>query len=294
MTRTSLYVPGDSPERFDKALASGADTVICDLEDTVAEAAKPSAREAVANWLRGRSGAPVWVRVNNRPDLLNVDAAMIRSLVADGVGLAGVVVPKADPGACATDFGGCPVMALIESAEGVLKVHKVASVPGVARLAMGEADLAADMGMMPSHDGLEMWPIRTRVVVASVGAGLIAPCGPVFMDLDDDEGLAATSESLRRLGFGGRSVIHPKQVAAVNAAFTPTAEEVAHAEAVMAELEAATAEGRGVAVLDDKFIDTAVIRQARSVLARVPDRSPHPGGELAANDAHSSARRCSL
>ncbi|MDE0657688.1 MAG: CoA ester lyase [Acidimicrobiaceae bacterium] len=274
MTRTSLYVPGDTPERFDKALASGADAVICDLEDAVAEAAKPAAREAVAGWLRANSGAPVWVRVNNRPDLLDIDAAMIRSLVADGIGLAGVVVPKADPDACATDFGGCPVMALIESAEGVFKVYEVASVPGVVRLALGEADLAADMGMMPSPDGLEMWPIRTRVVVASVGVGLIAPCGPVFTDLDDAEGLAATSESLRRLGFGGRSVIHPKQVAAVNAAFTPTAEEVAHAEAVMAALEAATAEGRGVALLDGKFIDAAVIRQARSVLARIPDRSP--------------------
>jgi len=142
----------------------------------------------------------------------------------------------------------------------------------VTRLAIGEADLAADLGMMPSPDGLEMWPIRTRLVVASVSAGLIAPCGPVFTDLEDTQGLMATSESLRRLGFGGRSVIHPKQVAAVNAAFSPAAEEVAHAEAVMAALEEATAEGRGVAVFDSEFIDPAVIRQARSVLARVPDR----------------------
>ena len=272
MTRTSLYVPGDTPERFDKALASGADEVICDLEDAVAEASKADARESVASWLRANSGAPVWVRVNNRPDLLDDDAAMIRSLVADGIGLAGVVVPKADPDSCAIDFGGCPVMALIESAEGVFKVYEVASVPVVTRLAIGEADLAADLGMMPSPDGLEMWPIRTRLVVASVSAGLIAPCGPVFTDLEDTQGLMATSESLRRLGFGGRSVIHPKQVAAVNAAFSPAAEEVAHAEAVMAALEEATAEGRGVAVLDGEFIDPAVIRQARSVLARVPDR----------------------
>ena len=141
------------------------------------------------------------------------------------------------------------------------------------RLALGEADLAADMGMMPSPDGLEMWPIRTRVVVASVGVGLIAPCGPVFTDLDDDDGLAATSESLRRLGFGGRSVIHPKQVETVNAAFTPSTEEVAHAEAVLAEFEAAASQGRAVAVLDGEFIDPAVLRQARSVLARVPPSS---------------------
>ena len=95
------------------------------------------------------------------------------------------------------------------------------------RLALGEADLAADMGMEPSPDALEMWPIRTRVVVASVGSGLNAPCGPVFTNLDDDAGLVATSESLRRHGFGGRAVIHPKQVAAVNAAFTPSDDEIA-------------------------------------------------------------------
>ena len=274
MSRTTLYVPGDRPDRFDRALASGADAIICDLEDAVAEEAKQAARESVRDWLLRNPAAPAWVRVNNRPDLLDDDAAMIRDLVAAGVVLAGVALPKADPKTCATDFGGCPVMALIESAEGVFKVYEIASVPAVVRLALGEADLAADMGMQPSPDGLEMWPIRTRVVVASVGVGLDAPCGPVFTDLDDEQGLAATSESLRRLGFGGRSVIHPKQVAAVNAAFTPSAEEVAEAEAVMAALETATAEGRGVAVLDGKFIDVAVIRQARSVLARVPDRSP--------------------
>ncbi len=272
MTRTSLYVPGDTPERFDKALASGADTVICDLEDAVAEAAKAAARESVASWLRANSGAPVWVRVNNRPDLLDTDAAMVRSLVADGIGPAGVVVPKADPAACAADFGGCPVMALIESAVGVAEIYEIAAVAGVVRLGLGEADLAADMGMQPSPDGLEMWPIRTRVVVASVGRGLDAPCGPVHLDLYDDEGLIATSESLRRHGFGGRSVIHPKQVAAVNAAFTPSEDEIARAEAVVAAFEAAAAEGREVAVLDGQFIDAPVLRQARSVLARAPDR----------------------
>ena len=100
----------------------------------------------------------------------------------------------------------------------------------------------------------------------------MAPCGPVHMDLNDNEGLTATSESLRRLGFGGRAVIHPRQVAAVNAAFTPSDHEIARAEAVVATFEAAAAEGREVAVLDGQFIDAPVLRQARSVLARVPDR----------------------
>ena len=186
MSRTTLYVPGDRPDLFDKALASGADAIICDLEDSVPEAAKAAARVAVDRWLRANSGAPAWVRVNNRPDLLDADAALARSLMAGEVSFAGVVVPKADPAACGTDFGNCPVMALIESAVGVAQIYEIAAVPQVVRLAVGEADLAADMGMMPSADALEMWPIRTRVVVASVGAGLDAPCGPVPIDLDDE------------------------------------------------------------------------------------------------------------
>ena len=270
MSRTTLYVPGDRPDRFDKALKSGADAVICDLEDAVAEAAKTTAREAVGQWLRANPGAPAWVRINNRPDLVDEDAELVRSLVSDGVGFAGVVVPKADAAACSTDFGGCPVTALIESAVGVAQIYEIAAVPEVVRLALGEADLAADMGMEPSPDALEMWPIRTRVVVASVGEGLEAPCGPVFTNLDDHAGLAATSESLRRHGFGGRSVIHPKQVAAVNAAFTPSDDEIARAEGLVAAFEEATTDGRVVAVLDGEFIDAAVMRWARSVLNRVP------------------------
>ena len=270
MSRTTLYVPGDRPDRFDKALASGADAIICDLEDAVAETAKATAREAVDQWLRANPGVPAWVRINNRPDMVDEDAELVRSLVSDGVGFAGVVVPKADAAACSTDFGGCPVTALIESAVGVAEIYEIAAVPEVVRLALGEADLAADMGMQPSPDALEMWPIRTRVVVASVGKGLEAPCGPVFTNLEDGVGLAATSESLRRHGFGGRSIIHPKQVAAVNAAFTPSDDEIARADAVVAAFEEAAAEGRVVAVLDGEFIDAAVMRWARAVLARVP------------------------
>ena len=270
MSRTTLYVPGDRPDRFDKALESGADAIICDLEDAVAEAAKATAREAVGQWLRVNPGVAAWVRINNRPDLLDQDAELVRSLVSDGVGFAGVVVPKADASACSADFGGCPVMALIESAVGVAQIYEIAAVPEVVRLALGEADLAADLGMEPSPDALEMWPIRTRVVVASAGEGLEAPCGPVFTNLDDDAGLVATSESLRRHGFGGRSVIHPKQVTAVNAAFTPTDDEIARAEGLVTAFEEATADGRAVAVIDGEFIDAAVMRWARSVLNRVP------------------------
>ncbi|MCY4163454.1 MAG: CoA ester lyase [bacterium] len=270
MSRTTLYVPGDRPDRFDKALASGADAIICDLEDAVAEDSKALARQAVAEWLRANSGAACWVRVNNRPDLLSTDAALVRSLVADGVSFCGVVLPKATPAACETDFGGCGVMALIESAAGVIHINQIASQAAVVQVALGEEDLAADLGMQPSVDAPEMWAIRTAAVVASAAAGLQAPVGPVFTNLEDEAGLAATSHTLRRQGFGGRAVIHPKQVNAVHLAFTPTSAEIAKAQATLEAFAAAAEANSGVAVVDGRFIDAAVVRWAKAVLARVP------------------------
>ena len=268
MSRTTLYVPGDRPDRFNKALHSGADAIICDLEDAVAEAHKADARAAVNEWLRANSGVPAWIRVNNRTGLRNDDAEMVRSLVADGIGFAGVVVPKANLEACSLDFGGCSVMALIESAHGVAKIYEIAALTAVVRLALGEADLAVDMGMEPGPDAAEMWPVRTRVVVASAGCGLMAPCGPVHTDLNDQQGLVASSESLRRHGFAGRSIIHPKQVEPVNRAFTPSAEAVAAAEAVVMAYDKALKQGQAALIVDGKFIDPAVVRQAQALLAR--------------------------
>ena len=270
MSRSTLYVPSDRPERFGKALASGADAIICDLEDAVAENSKVIARQNVAEWLSANSGVAAWVRVNNRADLLEADALMVRTLVENKVDFCGVIVPKADPVACAVDFGGCPIIALVESAVGVMQLHEIAAVAAVVRLALGEEDLAADLGLSLSANAAEMWPIRSQVVVASAAAGLQAPCGAVFTNLNDDVGLTNTSTVLCRQGFGGRSVIHPKQVQAVNDAFTPSQEEIAKAKAVVGAFDKAAKAGSGVAVVDNKFVDAAVVRWAQAVLSRVP------------------------
>ncbi len=265
-----LYVPGNREELFDKARASGADAIICDLEDSVAPRAKELARTTVALWLQSNGGNNVWVRVNNEPTLLEDDAAMVRSLAAQGVNIAGVVVPKADLAACSVDFGGSTITALIETAEGVAKIYEIAALPSVTRLALGEADLAADMLMEPGPEALEMWPVRTRVVVASAGCGLVSPCGPVYTNLADHNGLVASSESLRRHGFSGRSVIHPKQVEPVNSVFTPSADALKRAAEVVAAYDEAIEQDRAALVVDGKFVDTAVVRQARALLARAP------------------------
>ena len=255
MNRTLLYVPGDRPDRFEKATASGADAVIVDLEDAVAPGAKDDARAAVREWLATPPSVAVWVRIATLDDF---------DLVAAGQAT-GVVVPKATVERCHTSP--VPVHALLETAEGVASAHEIAALPGVVRLALGEADLAADLGMEPSPDGRELWAIRTDVVVASARAGIDAPIGPVFTDLDDSAGLTTTSTTLRRQGFGGRGIIHPTQVAGVHAAFTPTDDEVAAARRV---IEAHAAAGDGTAVLDGRFVDAAVVRSARRVLDRVP------------------------
>ncbi len=257
MIRTYLYVPGHRPDRFAKAAASGADAVIVDLEDAVPFARKEQSRRFVAEWLDEPQTVPVWVRVNNHPDLFGEDMAVVAASRASGA-----VVPKATVRAC--DECPVPVQALIETAEGVASAADIASCSPVERLGVGEADLCAELGMEPSPDQRELWTVRTMIVLASVRAGLQAPVGPVPTDLDDDKALASSSQQLRRQGFGGRGIIHPRQVGPVNAAFTPAREEVAWARSV---IEASESSGAEPTVSDGQFVDLAVVRRARRILA---------------------------
>ena len=256
--RSYLYVPGHRPDRFGKAAASGADAVIADLEDAVAPRDKDEARAAVAAWLASPPPVAVWVRVNNHPDLLDADLAMVARSAA-----AGVVMPKADPEAC--EASPVAVQALIETAAGIRALDRITAQPRVVRLALGEADLCAELSVTPSADGRELWAIRSDVVVASAAAGLEPPVGPVPTDLDDEEALARTSRQLYGQGFGGRSVLHPRQVATVNEAFTPGPEEIQRARSVVAAHAAADG---GPAVLDGTFVDGATVRLARRTLER--------------------------
>jgi citrate lyase subunit beta/citryl-CoA lyase len=262
-----LYVPGDRPERFEKALASGAGAVILDLEDAVAVSAKADARAAAVEHLRRPLGVvEQWVRVNvgdvGRADL---DA------VAGLPGLTGIFVPKAT--SASLDALGrvadVPRCALVESAATLLELPSVAGAAGVVALAMGEVDLAADLGIDPSPEERELWPLRMQVVVTSAALGLRAPIGPVHRAIDDHEGLRASTRALRKAGFEARQAIHPSQVATIQDVLVPTDEEVDRAREL---LRLAAAAGGGVCVdADGRMIDEAVLRSARRVLAR---RSP--------------------
>lgn len=258
-----LYVPGDRPERFSKALASDADAVIFDLEDAVALPAKAAARDAVVAHLQQPADrVEQWVRINTgERGIADLDA------IADLPGLTGIFVPKAtrsalDELATITDVVRC---ALIETAAALLDLSTIARAKGLFAIAMGEVDLAADLGVDPSPNEHELWPLRMQVVVASAAAGRQAPIGPVSTDIKDLYGLGHSTEALRRAGFGARQAIHPAQVPVINLAFTPTSKEIERAEALLARAQS----DEGVWVDESgRMVDEAVLRSARRTLAR--------------------------
>ena len=268
--KTFLFVPANRPERIDKALASGADAVIVDLEDAVAPDAKHAAREALSAWLAGPSARPVLVRINA------VDTAWhAADLAACRAGaVAGIMLPKAETAATMASVhagGGKPILPIIESAAGLHHVLEVARSPGCVRLVFGKLDLAMDLGLEQTAEDAEeavFQPYRAQLVLASRVAGLTAPVEGVFTTLDDSHGLDAYTRRARRDGFGGMLLIHPRQVPTVVAALAPTATEIGWARRV---LVAAAEAGGSAAVVDGRMIDAPVIARARRLAAAAFD-----------------------
>jgi citrate lyase subunit beta/citryl-CoA lyase len=271
--RSWLYVPGDQPDKLTGAAERGPDALIVDLEDGVAPTGKDAARRLVTDWLRrdrprGDDAPAVWVRVNNNANLMK-DLEAIAPAGPDGIVLPKAEVPSMSRAVQLLGVHDIALGALIETARGLLDASEMAMVPRVTRLAIGEADLAADLGLDPSPDERELWPLRSQVVVASAAAGIEPPCGPVSTDFRDLDAFRASTESLRRAGFGSRSAIHPAQVAVINEVFTPTAHEVEEAAAIVAAHEDAVARGNGITIdAQGRMVDEAVIRSARRTLGR--------------------------
>lgn len=263
--RSYLFVPGNRTERFDKALASGADAVVVDLEDAVAPADKDAARAALAGWLH--PSRPVWVRING------TDTAWFAGDLAavGGPGVAGVMLPKAETAAqmaaVAAALPGMPILPIVETAAGVWRALEIAGASQVTRLAFGSVDLALDLD---AQDGSATFDFaRARVVLASRVAGIAAPVDGVTVALDAPAVLAEDLARAKRMGFGAKLCIHPRQVEAVNRGFLPDAEEIDWARRVM---QAADAAGGAAAALDGKMIDRPVIERARRILARAGER----------------------
>ena len=269
--RSYLYVPASDQRRVEKALHSEADAVVLDLEDAVAPNRKAQARENAARLLESVPPKPVFVRLN----------APGSALVAEDLGavagpnLFGVRLPKAeDPVVVRRVAGvleeagcGAGIQCLIESALGLELAFEIARCHGsVTGVGLGEADLAADLGV---RDEAGLLYARSRVVAASRAAGLPGPVQSVYTNVRDLEGLRRSTQEGRDIGFVGRSAIHPAQIPAINEVFTPTGEEVSEAEDLLARLEASAGDGTGAFVLEDgRFVDRAVVEGARATLAR--------------------------
>ncbi|CAL9602903.1 (3S)-malyl-CoA thioesterase [Streptomyces sp. enrichment culture] len=260
---TWLYAPGDRPHVVAKALACGADVVIVDLEDAVAPDRKEYARAATAELLTERQPVPVHVRVNA---LDGPWAAADLAALAGLPGLSGLRLPKVTAPEQAVRVAertaGVPLYALLESALGVERAFAVAAAhPAVRGIALGEADLRADLGV---RDDTGLGFCRSRVVVAARAAGLAPPCQSVHPDVRDLEGLAASCAHGRALGFLGRAAVHPRQLPVIERAYLPGAAELDAAEAV---LKAAAVEQGAQALPDGRFVDAAVVAAARRTLA---------------------------
>ncbi|PZQ47612.1 MAG: CoA ester lyase [Rhodovulum sulfidophilum] len=259
--RTYLFVPGDRTDRFAKALATGADRVIIDLEDAVKPAAKAAARAGLAgvslDWSR------VVLRVNDAASpWWAEDWAAVAALP-----VVAVLVPKAeDPAVIARALAdlGRPVEVIpqIETARGLEELDGLLRAPGVRRAAFGHLDFAVDLGAAPDWEAMLL--ARATLVLRSRLAGRVAPIDSVTPDIADEAALRREAEAARRLGFGGKLLIHPRQVAPAFAAFGPSEAEVDWARRVLAALEA---EPGGAVSVDGKMIDKPVADAARRVLA---------------------------
>jgi citrate lyase subunit beta/citryl-CoA lyase len=268
--RSWLYVPGDRPDRIEKAIAGEADCVIIDLEDAVAPTHKDQARTNVLNTISTPQAKPVLVRINASGTTWQ-EADL--SALTGAAHLAGVRIPKAETAtqieAIARQLPNTALHLLIESAKGLQASDELASAhPNVASIALGEADLRADMNITEES---QLTYARGRIIASAAAAKLPAPPQSVFTNLEDEGTLRATSITARQAGFFGRTVIHPRQVTIVNEVFLPTTAEVDQARALIKALNESTAApganaSAALVLPDGRFVDPAVAAGAQRIL----------------------------
>jgi citrate lyase subunit beta/citryl-CoA lyase len=286
--RSVLFAPGNHARRVEKALQSDADAVVLDLEDAVPIAAKEATRSLVVEAMKRPRAGFGYVRVNafeTRWCMTDLDAVV-------GPWLDGVVLPKCESAAQlrAIDAritelertGGVPggtldLMPIVETACGIQASDEIAAAcPRVHRLAFGGADYTNDLDLEWTAEERELDYARARLTHASRIAGIEPPIDTVVIQVKDMERFLASAHNGRRMGFQGKLLIHPDQIAPCHAVFTPSAAEVARAAAVVAAFEAAEASGSASIQLDGQFIDYPVVHRARRVLAlpQRPKRGP--------------------
>ena len=276
LRRSRLFIPGNNPRMIQTAKVFAPDVIILDLEDSVASENKDEARVLVKNALRhvdfGRS--EVTIRVNPLDEGGEEDIKIINERVS------AIVMPKVES---AEDveamcnalqgvedkmnrLGEIEIIATIESAKGVLNAREIASAPRVTALAFGAEDYTRDIGGERTKEGYETLFARSMIVAAAKAAGIQA-LDTVYSDVNDLEGLYEDTLRSRKMGFDGRSAIHPSQVDVIHRAYTPSQDEIEWAKKVIDALEEGKKAGKGAVSLNGRMIDRPVAKRAERIIA---------------------------
>ena len=281
LIRSVLFVPGNQPERIDKAVQTEADVIIMDLEDAVPLKEKQTAQAIVRAKINTHQHRRLWVRINNpASDLFIQDIAAVISEALDGI-----MVPKIDSRRqmqkcwqvldeqahkAGVDVSKIALIPLVETALGVQNVYDLTSAvidcTNLLTVAFGAADFTADMGIDMTVSGAELNYPRARIAVACRAAGIQPPLDSPFMiNIKDGEALRRDAERAHQLGFQGKLCVHPTQVPLVNEVFEPTSEEIQFAEKVIKAFDQATATGQGVVQVEGRLVDPPIVERARQI-----------------------------
>ncbi|WP_247731514.1 HpcH/HpaI aldolase/citrate lyase family protein [Halovivax limisalsi] len=274
--RSVMFTPGDQSALLRKAPSAGADVIVFDLEDAVSPAEKPEARRTVRTVLTADDFDPaceVCVRINAEADRASADLDAIADDEA-ARRLDAIVLPKVESAADVRDVADAleargrslPILALIETARGVLDADAIAAETATDALLFGAEDFAADVGATRTSEGTEVLYARERVVAAA--ANDCDAIDTVYTDFGDEAGLREETAFAIELGYDGKLAIHPAQVGPINDAFTPDPDELAWAEDVLEAKAEADAEGRGVFEVDGEMIDAPLVAQAERIVRR--------------------------
>lgn len=279
MMRSWLFAPANRPQRMAKALAACADVAVLDLEDACPDAEKEAARGLAREALKGPRRGLAYLRIN----ALATELAEPDLQAVVGEGLDGIMLPKAERaeqveaidrmlGLLETKRGlgqgEIDLVPLIETGAGLDEARSIAGAcPRVRRLAFGSVDFALDLGIEPGPDELELRPYRAQLVLAARLAGAEPPIDAAWLGVESEADVAQAARRARAMGFQGKLCIHPAQVAPVNAAFSPSAAEMARAARIVDAFAAAEAGGSAAIRVDGELVDYPIYRRARQVLA---------------------------
>lgn len=280
--RSALFVPGNRPERVDKAVATAADSIVIDLEDAVPVAEKIKVRPMIEAKIKEHAHRKLMVRVNGfDTDMIEGD---LDSIVCDGLDL--IMLPKVQKAedvkhmaelilaaetAAGIKQGSIGLVALVETALGIENTFEIASAktepPRLRTIAFGAADFCLDIGVELSKTGEELAYPRAKIAIGCRAAEIAPPLdSPFMLDLKDREAFEADVRRSKGLGFAGKLCIHPNQVDFCNFVFSPTKEEIMFARKVIEAYEKAEKNGQAAIQMDGKFIDYPVVAQARKIL----------------------------